>query len=125
MSTKIHLALCAGSVKAACLSAGQRTDMNVFPSLWKQANGSNIEYVIADKGYDFAAVRNGIRQLGKKPVIPRRKGAVCPGVLPHHPSLYKTRVAIEHFFGRLKENKRMALRFDKLDHSFFSLLSLA
>ncbi|MDR2539777.1 MAG: transposase [Chlamydiales bacterium] len=38
---------------------------------------------------------------------------------------YRTRSAIERFFGRIKENKRLALRFDKLAHTFFSFLALA
>ncbi|MDR2539739.1 MAG: hypothetical protein LBC45_03965 [Chlamydiales bacterium] len=32
---------------------------------------------------------------------------------------------MERFFGRIKENKRLALRFDKLAHTFFSFLALA
>jgi len=66
-----------------------------------------------------------IRQAGKHPVIPRRQGAVCPGVQDKDKEKYKTRVNIEHFFGRVKENKRMALRFDKLDTTFFSFFALA
>ena len=38
---------------------------------------------------------------------------------------YKTRSAIERFFGKIKENKRLALRFDKLDVTFLSLFAIA
>ena len=38
--------------------------------------------------------------------------------------LYKKRNIIERFFGRLKENKRIAMRFDKMDHSFLSFIAL-
>ncbi|ATW30308.1 hypothetical protein BJP41_08275 [Candidatus Williamhamiltonella defendens] len=37
----------------------------------------------------------------------------------------QTRIAIERFFGKIKENKRLALRFDKLDVTFFSFFSIA
>ncbi|HAT2094896.1 TPA: transposase [Legionella pneumophila] len=37
---------------------------------------------------------------------------------------YKTRSAIERFFGKIKENKRLTLRFDKLDITLFSFFAL-
>ena len=79
--------------------------------------------VIADKGYDYYAVRHPIREAGKTPVIPRRKGAFCPGV--QDKDRYTTRSAIEHFFAHIKDNKRLALRFDKLEVTFFAFFALA
>lgn len=96
--------------------------MKEFSSLWQKADWRSIQYIIADKGYDYSVVRNHIIAAGKTPVIPRRKGAVCPGV--HDKVRYKTRSAIERFFGKIKENKRLALRFDKLDVTFFSFFAL-
>ena len=123
LSTKIHVSLSPGCLKSACLSEGQRVDMKVFTTLWKKGDWKDIEYVIADKGYDYYEVRHTIQQANKIPVIPRRKGAICPGV--QDKQRYKTRSAIERFFGHVKENKRMALQFDKLDSIFFSFFALA
>ncbi len=53
-------------------------------------------------------------------VIPPKKGAICPGV--RDKERYKTRAAIERFFGIIKENKRLTLRFDKQDVTCFSFL---
>ncbi|MFM7631502.1 MAG: hypothetical protein ACKO43_06840 [Alphaproteobacteria bacterium] len=39
--------------------------------------------------------------------------------------IYKLRKKIEIFFGKIKENKRMAMRFEKSDTAFISFLSLA
>jgi len=39
--------------------------------------------------------------------------------------LYRKRHIIERLFGRLKENKRIAMRFDKLDSTFLSFITLA
>ena len=58
-------------------------------------------------------------------MIPRRQGALSPGLRSEDPPLSRTRVAIKHFFARLKENKRLALRFDPLDIPFFSFFALA
>jgi transposase len=82
-----------------------------------------VLYVIADKGYDFYKVRKCLRDAGKKPVIPRREGAVCPSV--QDKERYQTRSNIGRFFGKIKENKRLALRFDKPDVTFFSFFAIA
>ena len=99
--------------------------MKVFSKLWTSGDWQDSQDIIADKGYDYYDVRILIRQAGKHPIIPRRKGAGVPGVLDQDKEKYKTRVSIEHFFGRVKENKRLALRFDKLDITFFSFFVLA
>lgn len=96
--------------------------MKEFNTLWSCADWSEIQYIIGDKGYDFVALRRVIRAAGKTPVIPRKKGSICPGV--RDKERYKTRAAIERFFGKIKENKRLALRFDKLDVTFFALACL-
>lgn len=70
-------------------------------------------------------MRTLIREQGKTSVIPHRKGAVFPGIQEKDKEKYQTRSAIERFFGRIKENKRLALRFDKLDLTFFSFFALA
>ena len=97
--------------------------MKVFPKLWSQGPWEGIKYVIADKGYDYYEVRKRLREAGKIAVIPRRAGAVCPGV--RDTQRYQTRSNIERFFGKIKENKRLCMRFDKLDVTFFSFFSLA
>lgn len=84
-----------------------------------------MKCVITDRGKDGLRVKQAIREAGQQPMIPRRQGALFPGLLPHHQSRYQTRVAIEHFFARLQEHKRLALRFDKLDVTFFSFFVLA
>jgi len=67
-------------------------------------------------------VRDPIKKAGKTPVIPRRANAVVTGLQDVYKPYYSTRSAIERFFGRIKENKRLALRFDKLTSTFFSFL---
>lgn len=99
--------------------------MKVFSKLWSFGDWEDIKDVIADKGYDCSEVRTLIRQAGKHPVIPRRKGAVCPGVQEKDKEKYGTRFGIEHFFGKIKENKRLTLRFDKLDVTFFAFFAIA
>jgi len=99
--------------------------MKAFSLLWQKGNWENIQYVIADKGYDYFDVRHPIKKAGKIPVIPRRENAVVPGLPDIYKPYYHTRSSIERFFGSIKENKRLALRFDKLTTTFFSFFALA
>jgi transposase len=117
------VALSPEKIQGAWLSASNEVDMNEFASLWRQSDWRGINYVIADKGYDCGKVRTQITVAGKTAVIPRKKGALYPGV--RDKERYKTRSAIERFFGKIKENKRLTLRFDKLDITFFSFFALA
>ena len=123
MSTKIHVGLSEHDLRSACLSEGQRVDMKVFPQLWAFGNWQGVNDVIADKGYDYYDVKRLVHESGKQTVIPRRQGALYPGV--QDKERYKTRSGVERYFGKIKENKRMALRFDKRDITFFSFFALA
>ena len=38
---------------------------------------------------------------------------------------YRKRHVIERFFGKLKENKRIAMRYDKLDNTYLSFILIA
>ena len=80
LSTKLHLALSTGGIQSACLSEGQRVDMKVFSRLWELGRWSGIRYVIANKGYDYSAVRTPVKKAKRIPVIPRRANAIFPGL---------------------------------------------
>lgn len=99
--------------------------MKVFPKLWEIGDWEGIEFVIGDKGYDYFDVRYPIKKARKIPVIPRRANAITPGLGDMYRTYYRTRSSIERFFGSIKENKRLALKFDKLAATFFSFFALA
>ncbi|CCD09561.1 hypothetical protein [Legionella pneumophila] len=82
----------------ACLSANKTIDMKEFTVFWQKCDWQGINYIVANKGYDYSAVRNQICTADRIPVIPRKKGAICPVVRDKEG--YKTRSAIE----RLLEN---------------------
>jgi len=93
--------------------------------LWAKVDWRQISDVIVDKGYNFYDVKKFIRDSGTYPLIPRRQGAIYSGIQPKDKEKYKTRNAIERFFGKIKEHKRLALRFDKLYITFFSFFAIA
>ena len=81
------------------------------------------EIVHADKGYDSNAVRRKIESKGAAPNIPpkaNRRWKCC-----FSPHLYRHRNAIERMFGRLKDFRRIATRYDRLARNFLAAVCLA
>ena len=80
-------------------------------------------YILEDKGYDSDKHRDMLRSNNNIPVISGRKNRKIPIV--YDKKMYALRKNIEIFFGKIKENKRIAMRYDKQDHSFLSFLACA
>lgn len=126
----MHVAITDHSVVACKLFPAQRQDCKSFEEIKDELPWDKIKYIVADKGYDTSTVRTIIKSHGSSPVIPF-KGVYLPqdsNLTPqdfYDVKLYKKRNIIERFFGRLKENKRIAMRFDKMDHAFLSFIALA
>jgi transposase len=83
----------------------------------------NADILHGDKGYDSDAVRRKIESKGAAPNIPpkiNRRWKNC-----FSPRLYRNRNAIERMFGRIKDFRRIATRYDRLAHNFLSAVCLA
>ena len=79
--------------------------------------------VLADRGYDTNAVRSAIEARDATANIPsksNRRWKPC-----FSPVLYRGRNAIERMFGRLKDFRRIATRYDKLAANFLAAVHLA
>ena len=75
-----------------------------------------ISRLIADKAYDTNKLRQRLAAHGIEAVIPsvaRRKPLIA-----YDPITYRQRNLIERMFGRLKEFRRIATRYDKLAETF-------
>ena len=89
----------------------------IFPAL------PQAPVLIGGKGYDSDAFRNAPAAKGMKARIPPRKGrktghACCE-------TLYRQRHKVEGMFGKLKDRRRIATRYDRCAHTFFSAICLA
>jgi transposase len=79
---------------------------------------------VGDKGYDSKANRSAARERGICPVIPYRSTAKTkPAFFPK--ALYRARARIEQTVGKLKRFKRVALRCEKTDRNFGSIVAFA
>lgn len=120
-STKIHAVVDGlGNPLNIVLTEGQVHDVTQAPELLK-ARGSTS--VIADKGYDSDAVVAQIEVQGSRAVIPPRRGRRFER--PCDRDLYKSRFLVEQFFGRIKRNRRVATRYEKLAVTFLGMVLLA
>jgi transposase len=78
------------------------------------------QYVIADKGYDSAPLRQWLQQRGSQPVIPPRRNRKL--LFAYDGVVYRQRNMIERTINRIKDWRRIATRYDR--HAVVYLASL-
>ena len=79
--------------------------------------------MIADRGYGSDRFRAALRQRGIEPCVPSTESRERP--LPYDRVLYRQRHCIEDSFGRLKDWRRVATRYDRCAHTFLSAIRIA
>ncbi len=121
-STKIHLRCnAAGLPIGVVLSEGEAHDVTAYDGLMQQRD-SDPGAMLADKGYDSGAIRNDLRDSGSKPETPTKSNRKVQYSVDK--TLYALRSRIECFIGHLKEQRRIATRYDKLATSFLGFVLL-
>jgi transposase len=122
LNSKLH-AVCDGNGKPLILllSEGQVSDYRGAASVLPALPGARV--MIADKGYDSDWFRQALTSLGIEPCIPGRSGRKRP--VEYDKQVYRQRNLIERMFGRLKDWRRIATRYDRCAHTFMSAISIA
>ena len=106
---------------ALYITPGQRADIKGAVAL--AGSLPPVRYLLADKAYDANHFRGFLMNNKIEPVIPstaRRKT-----IIPHDETRYKHRNVVERMFGRIKDWRRVATRYDKNAENFFSAICLA
>ena len=119
--TKYHVAVTGDGIPVACTAtAANVNDTLVFERLFLCAFAvmARIATVFADKGYDAEGNRTLCRRFGAEPRIHKRG-------LPHGSGLAQQRWPVERSNAWVLENKRLALRYDRLGFIVQSLLQAA
>jgi len=79
--------------------------------------------LIADRGYDSAWFRQALTVRGIEPCIPSSKSRKVP--YPYDKLLYRQRHKVENLFAKLKDWRRVATRYDRCAHTYFSAICIA
>ena len=122
MSTKIHATVDAlGNPTGFHLSGGQACDLDGADVLLPAIGAKTI---LADKGFDAdVRVLDPLIRAGKTAVIPPKRTRKNRRFYDKH--LYKARHLIEDFFGKLKQFRAIATRYDKTTCNFLAAVHLA
>ncbi len=83
----------------------------------------SVKYLLADKAYDADHWRARLLRRRILPVIPNKKNRKRPHAFDA--IRYKGRNVVERMFGRLKDFRRIATRYDKLAQNYMAGLCLA
>ncbi len=71
-------------------------------------------------GYDSDGYRVALEDKGIRPCIPPRKTRKVQHAYDH--KIYRVRHKVENMFGRLKDWRRVATRYDRCAHTFMSAI---
>lgn len=121
ITTKLHVVITPENhVIEGMLTGGNVADITVADDLTADIVGC---HVIEDRGYDSDDHRRELKSNNNVPVIPGRKNRKVEII--YDKVLYKLRSGIERYFGKLKENRRLAVRYEKLDATFLGFIAIA
>ena len=81
------------------------------------------QWLLGDRGYHADCFRDALEEKRISPCIPVRKSRTKP--LKYDKRRYKSRNRIENMFGRLKDWRRVATRYDRCPPVFLSAVALA
>ncbi len=122
MNSKLH-AVCdhAGRPIVLLLTEGQTSDhagaaaiLDVLPA---------AHDLIADRGYDSDGYRAALEDKGITPCIPPRKNRKIQH--SYEATTYRERRHVENMFGKLKDWRRVATRYDRCADIFMAAITLA
>ena len=110
-----------GRAIAFALAPGQAHELPLAPVLLDGLPDTPL-WIIADRGYSSHAFRDHVWSSGARPAIPTKRNEeklVCPNFI------YTNRNMVERLWGRLKEWRAIATRYEKTARSFMGVLCFA
>ena len=115
-------------VVAVDVAEGQRHDARLAEPVLAEAKAAvgAVDEVLADKGFDADSVRGFIlEELDALPVIPNRRNRKEPWPWDEEMAeSYKDRNRVERGFGKAKQFRGFATRYDKLKDVYLGLVRL-
>lgn len=110
-----------GRAIAFALAPGQAHEFPLATDLLARLPGRPL-WVVVDRGYAAHAFRDRVWGLAARPAIPAKRSE-APVACPNW--AYNNRNRVERLWGRLKEWRAVATRYEKSARSFMGVLWLA
>jgi transposase len=122
MNTKLH-AICdsQGRPLNLFITAGQVNDYIGARALLNSL--PDVDWLLGDRGYDADWFREALKDKGMRACIPGRKQR--KKAVKYDKRRYNRRNRIDIMFGRLKDWRRVATRYDRCPKVFLSAITLA
>ena len=122
MNSKLH-AVCDGEGRpiVLLLTEGQLSDHKGAALVLETLPSDTT--LIADRGYDSTWFREALTEKGIQHCIPSSRSRKVP--YPYDRNLYRQRHKVENLFAKLKDWRRVATRYDRCAHTFFSAICIA
>ncbi|RJE78548.1 IS5 family transposase [Paracoccus sp. JM45] len=122
INTKLHAVTDAkGRPIRFFMSAGQVSDYKGAAAMLSSL--PKADWLLADRGYDADWLREALQDKGIKACIPGRNS--CKKAVKYDKRRYKKRNRIEIMFGRLKDWRRIATRYDRCPETYRLAIALA
>ena len=112
-----------GHPRVLKLAPGQAADAPHAADLLAGQKRGTVKVVVGDKGYDSDAIAAKVRSLRARVGIPPRANRTHRR--RYSTVLYKGRNVVERFWSKVKQCRRVATRFDKLDVCYLAFVHLA
>lgn len=129
-STKLHLLTDGQGIPLAVTATpGQRNEGPEFPNLmaacsinmFRKANRPSA--IAGDKAYNTKKIRAEIKQLDIEDVIPKNSNQIRDPKFDK--KTYKLRNIVERSIGWIKENRRIATRYEKIIDNYLAMVHIA
>ncbi|RYE72779.1 MAG: IS5 family transposase [Oxalobacteraceae bacterium] len=122
LNTKLHAVTDAnGRPLSFFMTAGQVSDYTGAAALLDDL--PKAQWLLGDRGYDADWFRDALQAKGIQACIPGRRSRLEP--VRYDKRRYRRRSRIEIMFRRLKDWRRVAIRYDRCPAVFFSAIALA
>jgi transposase len=110
-------------VICADITGAQVHDSKQVEEMIMHLNLQEIERFVADRAYDTNKIREFLKKNSIYAEIPNKRNRKI--TLRFDKTVYKWRYRVENLFQKLKENRRLCMRFDKLDCTFMAFVAIA
>lgn len=114
-----------GKDDAICVqvTGAETHDSRVAVEMLNLLNVKSVNRFVGDKGYDTNKIRETLKDMGIAAEIPNKRNRKVQ--YRFDKTVYKWRYRIENLFCKIKENRRLSMRFDKLDQTFMGFIAMA